>query len=234
MLLTDAETFGYRSSHDMWQALRRVPPQIFAVELHTARNQPLQQNLMQSWAAVNAGHYVQFASQRDIDTAFARAASILRRPASYTLTAMTTYDPPPESVAEPAVAADADAEETRMQKALEDEGRVIAEGILFDINSHTIRSESFPVLRRIGSIMRRDPGLKLRIEGHTDSTGRAAWNQILSERRAASVRQFLIDNYEIEPRRLESVGYGPDRPTASNETAHGRQQNRRVELLRLE
>ncbi|MFP3999640.1 MAG: OmpA family protein, partial [Desulfobacterales bacterium] len=106
--------------------------------------------------------------------------------------------------------------------------------ILFDVDSHNLRSQSFPVLHRIGSMLREHSDLRILIEGHTDSTGQASRNQVLSEKRAESVRRFLIDNYNIDPGRLESVGYGQRRPTDTNETAEGRQNNRRVELVRID
>jgi OmpA-OmpF porin, OOP family len=118
-------------------------------------------------------------------------------------------------------------------EALLDKGRVIAHGIFFDVDSHTLRSESFTVLHEIGRMLQASPDLRVVIEGHTDSTGRASWNQALSERRADSVRRFLIDNHGIDPGRLESVGYGQERPADTNETAAGRQNNRRVELVRV-
>jgi OOP family OmpA-OmpF porin len=74
--------------------------------------------------------------------------------------------------------------------------------------------------------------LHLTIEGHTDNTGSATGNQTLSEQRAASVRQFLIDTYKIDAARLKSAGFGASKPAASNDTPEGRQTNRRVELVK--
>ncbi len=74
--------------------------------------------------------------------------------------------------------------------------------------------------------------LKLTIEGHTDNVGKAESNQTLSEKRAAAVRQYLIDNYQIDGARLEAKGLGQTKPAGANDTAEGRQQNRRVELVK--
>lgn len=82
-------------------------------------------------------------------------------------------------------------------------------------------------------MLRQHGDLRLRIEGHTDSVGDAATNQALSERRAASVRQFLIQNHGIDAGRLEAAGLGQTQPVDSNDTPEGRQNNRRVELVRL-
>jgi OmpA-OmpF porin, OOP family len=96
-----------------------------------------------------------------------------------------------------------------------------------------IRPESAPTLKEIGDMLREHPQLHLRIEGHTDDVGQAAANQTLSERRAAAVWQHLMQHYGIDASRLESRGLGQSRPATVNDTPEGRQQNRRVELVRL-
>ena len=75
--------------------------------------------------------------------------------------------------------------------------------------------------------------LKIAIEGHTDNVGVAAINQALSEKRAASVRQFLVDTYSIDGSRLTAKGLGSTKPVGSNDTPEGRQNNRRVELVKM-
>jgi OmpA-OmpF porin, OOP family len=117
--------------------------------------------------------------------------------------------------------------------ALAADGRVVARGILFDTGSDRLRPESTPVLTDIGETLRAHPDLALRIEGHTDNVGDAAMNQALSERRAASVRQYLLDHFGIDADRLEAVGLGEAQPADTNETPEGRQNNRRVELVRI-
>jgi outer membrane protein OmpA-like peptidoglycan-associated protein len=74
--------------------------------------------------------------------------------------------------------------------------------------------------------------LNLSIEGHTDNVGSAPSNQAMSEKRAAAVRRFLVTNYQIDAARLTSKGLGATNPAASNNTTEGRQQNRRVELVK--
>ncbi len=66
------------------------------------------------------------------------------------------------------------------------------------------------------------------IEGHSDSTGPTAFNQKLSQERAESVRDHLVEYFNISPARIQAIGYGESRPIASNDTAEGRQENRRV------
>lgn len=114
------------------------------------------------------------------------------------------------------------------------DGRVTTRGILFATGSARIKPESTRTLQEIGQMLRQHTDLRVRIEGHTDSDGDDASNQELSERRAASVKQFLIENYSVDDARLESVGHGESKPVAGNETPEGKQQNRRVELVRLD
>jgi outer membrane protein OmpA-like peptidoglycan-associated protein len=116
---------------------------------------------------------------------------------------------------------------------LANEGRVATQGIYFDVNSATIRPESGTTLEEIGSMLQDHPELRISIEGHTDSDGDDASNLDLSERRAASVKDYLISDYGIDSSRLESVGLGETVPVADNSTPEGKQQNRRVELVRL-
>ena len=111
-------------------------------------------------------------------------------------------------------------------------GRIATHGILFDIGSDQIRGESAPTLKLIGDMLSTHADLKLTLEGHTDNVGPASINQTLSERRAAAVRQYLISNFRVDPSRLASAGFGDTKPSAPNTTPAGRQQNRRVELVK--
>jgi OmpA-OmpF porin, OOP family len=117
--------------------------------------------------------------------------------------------------------------------ALNADGRVTTHGVLFDTGSDRIRPESTPTVKEIGEMLRRHADLRLRIEGHTDNTGDAAANQQLSERRAAAVRQVLVRDFGIDAARLEAVGKGQAEPADTNDTSEGRQNNRRVVLVRL-
>ncbi|SNZ01191.1 Thrombospondin type 3 repeat-containing protein [Flagellimonas pacifica] len=104
-----------------------------------------------------------------------------------------------------------------------------AKTILFDTGKSTIKPESLSVMVDIIQILNEYPNAKFMVEGHTDSVGSNATNQNLSERRANAVREFLV-NEGIAQNRLTSVGYGEDKPIASNNTRSGRKQNRRVEI----
>ncbi|HEU5022771.1 MAG TPA: OmpA family protein [Bryobacteraceae bacterium] len=102
--------------------------------------------------------------------------------------------------------------------------------VLFDTNQATLKPGAKEKLAKVSGILLAYPSLHLTVEGHTDSTGSDEYNQKLSERRADSVRQYLVSN-GIAENNIEAHGYGKTRPVATNDTAAGRQQNRRVELV---
>ncbi|MEX0313653.1 MAG: OmpA family protein [Allomuricauda sp.] len=112
-----------------------------------------------------------------------------------------------------------------VQKQLNDYARTI----LFDTGKSSIKAESTSVMVDIIQILNEYPNAKFTVEGHTDSVGSAKLNQSLSEKRANSVRDFLIDK-GIAAGRLTAIGYGEDKPIATNNTRAGRKQNRRVEI----
>jgi outer membrane protein OmpA-like peptidoglycan-associated protein len=116
--------------------------------------------------------------------------------------------------------------------ALVANGRVATQGIYFDTGSDRIRPESTPTLVEIAQMLKGHPELALLIEGHTDNVGSAASNQALSERRAAAVKQSLVAMWSIDAARLTTAGFGASKPAAPNTTPEGRQQNRRVELVK--
>jgi OOP family OmpA-OmpF porin len=118
-----------------------------------------------------------------------------------------------------------------MKKAIDADGRV-ALYINFDVDKATLRPDAQPVVAEIGKLLGGDPALKLSIEGHTDNTGTAAHNQELSTARARSVLGALV-GLGIDPARLQSKGFGQDKPLADNGSEDGRAKNRRVELVKL-
>lgn len=102
--------------------------------------------------------------------------------------------------------------------------------VLFDTGKSTLRPIAREKLAKISGIVLAYPDLRLAIEGNTDSVGSDALNQTLSEQRAASVRDYLAKE-NIPAASMTSQGFGKTQPVASNDTAEGRQQNRRVELV---
>ena len=133
-----------------------------------------------------------------------------------------------------------DKQEAELRRKLEGTGvRVVRNGdeielvmpgnITFDLNESSIKPSFSGTLESVALVLKEYDKTIIQIEGHTDSSGSDSYNQLLSERRASSVRDFLL-NQGIEPKRSRAVGYGERYPVASNDTAAGREQNRRVEL----
>jgi outer membrane protein OmpA-like peptidoglycan-associated protein len=102
--------------------------------------------------------------------------------------------------------------------------------VLFDTGKYDLRGPTRETLARLSGIILANKGLKLEIEGHTDSTGSDELNQKLSEQRAATVRTFLVEQ-GLAPESVTSKGYGKTMPVSDNATAAGRQANRRVEII---
>jgi outer membrane protein OmpA-like peptidoglycan-associated protein len=114
-----------------------------------------------------------------------------------------------------------------------EDGKIIANGIRFDVNKSTLKPESMGIINEIFELMNKYPDLKFSIEGHTDSDGEEAFNQTLSEERAKTVMDKLI-TMGIPAERLSSKGWGESMPLTSNGTAEGKAENRRVEFVNIE
>jgi outer membrane protein OmpA-like peptidoglycan-associated protein len=102
--------------------------------------------------------------------------------------------------------------------------------VLFDTAKYNLRMPAQLGLAKLSGIVLSHPGLKLAVEGYTDTTGTAAFNQTLSEQRANAVRDYLIQQ-GLDAGSITAQGFGPADPVASNDTPQGRQQNRRVEII---
>ncbi len=120
-----------------------------------------------------------------------------------------------------------------MREQLDETGRIVTHGILFDKGSYTIKGTSYKTLKTIGEMLQEDPGLRVSIEGHTDVDGADDYNMTLSQNRARSVCDYLIQNFGISSDRLESRGWGESKPIDGNTTPEGKANNRRVELVKL-
>ncbi|MBE9539853.1 MAG: OmpA family protein [Proteobacteria bacterium] len=136
-----------------------------------------------------------------------------------------------------------DVQEAKLREGLQGTGvsvsregdniRLIMPGnITFETDSYNLRGDFYPVLNSVGKVLAKYNDTTLRVTGHTDSTGSKAYNQTLSERRARSVANYLATQ-GVSSARAFSEGRGFDQPIASNGTASGRAQNRRVELYIL-
>jgi outer membrane protein OmpA-like peptidoglycan-associated protein len=174
-----------------------------------------------------------------------RTAEDARKAAELARTAAEAQAQEAQSTAAQAqqAAAQAEREKTELRDRLREQLNVILEtretarglivnlsDVLFDTGSANLKPGAREKLAKIAGIIQTHPGLEMSVEGHTDSVGGAAYNQQLSERRADAVRDYLV-RQGITPSAVATSGFGKERPVASNSTAAGRQQNRRVELI---
>jgi outer membrane protein OmpA-like peptidoglycan-associated protein len=102
--------------------------------------------------------------------------------------------------------------------------------VLFDTGKYTLKPSTQISLAKVAGILQAYPGLKVQVEGYTDSTGTLEFNQMLSQNRAAAVKDFLVAQ-GVSPNNITSAGFGPSDPVADNATASGRAQNRRVNMV---
>jgi len=109
--------------------------------------------------------------------------------------------------------------------------------VLFDFDQATIKKEAEPSLRNVATVLKANPGAAVAIEGHTDAKGAEAYNQTLSEQRAASVKQWLVTNAQVNGASIATRGWGKSKPVAENtkpdgsDEPEGRARNRRVQIV---
>lgn len=116
---------------------------------------------------------------------------------------------------------------------LMEEGKFSTTGILFDVNAATLKPESFGVIKEIAAVLKEHTQVRIRIVGHTDADGADAANLLLSQKRAAAVKDALINEYGIDAARIDTDGKGETAPVAENKTKEGKAANRRVEFIKL-
>jgi outer membrane protein OmpA-like peptidoglycan-associated protein len=136
------------------------------------------------------------------------------------------------AVAQPPIVAPPTSARSEFLQMILASGRYVTHAVAFDTGSDRVRPEFKRVLKEIADGLVSTPTLRVRVEGHTDSTGDATRNVELSQRRADAIRTVLVSEFGIDPRRLAAVGLGAARPVASNSTPEGRAINRRVEFVR--
>ena len=105
-------------------------------------------------------------------------------------------------------------------------------GVTFETSSSVIRPSSYDKLDEVAEALRANPDVRVEISGHTDNVGSDEGNLTLSQARAESVRRYFIEK-GVAADRMEAKGYGETKPVATNDTAEGRAENRRVEMSRL-
>jgi OOP family OmpA-OmpF porin len=112
------------------------------------------------------------------------------------------------------------------------EGRFVTTGILFNTNSAVILPNSYGTVKEIAGVLKDNPGIQVKIIGHTDSDGDNAANLDLSIKRAEAVKEFLAKEFSINKERLQTDGTGETQPVAPNTTPEGKARNRRVEFIK--
>lgn len=120
-----------------------------------------------------------------------------------------------------------------LRRKLLSEGKISTNGILFDSGSDKIKPQSYGIIRQISQVLMQDESIKLNIIGHTDADGDDASNLELSKKRAAAVKNALINIYKISGERLQTDGKGETIPVGDNTTVDGKAQNRRVEFVKI-
>ncbi len=120
-----------------------------------------------------------------------------------------------------------------MRRALLETGKFTTRDIHFDVNKSRIKPESYQFLDELGKFLEDNPDISLEIIGHTDSDGSAATNLELSRQRAEAIKNYLTNNFNIKSSRLKTTGKGESEPVASNKTAKGKAENRRVEFKKI-
>lgn len=120
-----------------------------------------------------------------------------------------------------------------LSEGIDRTGHVAVYGIYFDVDRTALKPESQKAIAEIAKMLTENPGLRVLVVGHTDMTGSLEHNMELSQGRAASVVDALVQDHTIAAERLVPEGVGPLAPVAPNDTEEGRALNRRVELVRL-
>lgn len=100
--------------------------------------------------------------------------------------------------------------------------------IKFPTNSSEVRAQYSSELKKVADFLSKHKDLVVDIEGHSDSRGKASYNKLLSQRRANAVKNAIVNQFSIDEKRINAIGYGEEKPVATNDTADGRQKNRRV------
>ncbi|NBB99639.1 MAG: OmpA family protein [Bacteroidetes bacterium] len=120
-----------------------------------------------------------------------------------------------------------------LYEALENEGRVAVQDVLFDTGQATIKQASAETLAEIAAFLEDHAEIRLLVEGHTDNQGDFQANITLSKARAEAVETYLVERHGIDAERIETIGLGQTTPAAPEDTPEGRAENRRVELVRM-
>jgi outer membrane protein OmpA-like peptidoglycan-associated protein len=108
--------------------------------------------------------------------------------------------------------------------------KIVLRGVNFDFDKATLQPQGKPILDEAARILKENPSINVQVQGYTDGIGSVEYNLKLSDRRAATVKNYLVSQ-GVSASRLTTKGFGKSNPVATNDTADGRAQNRRVELV---
>jgi outer membrane protein OmpA-like peptidoglycan-associated protein len=120
-----------------------------------------------------------------------------------------------------------------MRSKLITEGKLVSYGIYFDVNSDKVKPESYGTIKGIADVLTENAGVKIKIVGHTDADGNDAANLDLSKRRAAAVKNELVNSFGIDASLIATDGKGETQPVAPNDNNTNKALNRRVEFIKL-
>ncbi len=113
------------------------------------------------------------------------------------------------------------------------DGKLVTYGIYFDSGKDVVKPESYGTIQAIASVLKENPGVRIKIVGHTDSDGDDALNMDLSKRRAAAVKAYLVKEFQVDAAGIETDGKGESQPVMENTSPENKAKNRRVEFLKL-
>jgi outer membrane protein OmpA-like peptidoglycan-associated protein len=228
----DARLITIRRMDDERQAMERAAAAQREAEAKAQASQSDAQRASAERAKAEAESASARANQEKSEAEAARAAALAQQEA-----AQAEADKARQATAQ------AEQEKTQLREQLRQQLNVILEtretarglivnmsDVLFDTGKYTLKPGAREKLAKISGIVLAHRGLKLQVEGHTDSVGGDEFNQRLSEQRAGAVRDYLVQQ-GVPQDAITAQGFGKTRPVASNDTAAGRQQNRRVELV---
>jgi outer membrane protein OmpA-like peptidoglycan-associated protein len=119
-----------------------------------------------------------------------------------------------------------------MRSKLITEGKLVSYGIYFDVNSDKVKPESYGSIKSIADVLTENPTVKIKVVGHTDADGDDAFNLDLSKRRAAAVKNALVNSFSIDAARIDTDGKGEQQPVAPNDNGTNKALNRRVEFIK--
>jgi outer membrane protein OmpA-like peptidoglycan-associated protein len=215
---------------------KRPPEEIIHLSYLARRDADIGEAVIAEQASRTAMAQAQAQRERVLLDAREREAAIARQQAAQSQQQAAQSQQAAQMSAQQAQEAQQQARDAQQQlEALQakqtDRGMILTLGnVLFDTNEDTLKPGADEIVSRLSQFLQQHPEVKVRIEGHTDSTGTDAYNESLSQRRSDAVAMAL-ERRGIPQSQLQSVGRGKSAPVAGNDTSAGRQQNRRVEII---